>query len=142
MRKENKVAMMENYNIDIVIPWVDGNDMEWKQLRNEYLKQAGKIIDQASLNVRYRDWDNLQYIFRGIEKFMPWVNRIHFITCGHLPDWINLDHPKLNIVKHEDFIPNEYLPTFNSNAIEINICRIPDLAEHYINFNDDTLLSE
>lgn len=33
---------------------------------------------------RYRDWDNLQYWFRGVEKFAPWVRKIHFVTWGHL----------------------------------------------------------
>lgn len=123
--------------IDIVITWVDGSDPEWLREKEYYLIQAGRIEDAASLNCRYRDWDNIQYIFRGIEKFMPWVNKIHFVTWGHIPSWLNTKNPKLNIVRHQEFIPSEYLPTFNSNTIELNIWRIPGLAEQYVNFNDD-----
>lgn len=123
-------------DIDIVIPWVDGNDKKWQNERNRYLQEETGIKAEA-IEARYRDWDNVQYIFRGIEKFMPWVRMVHFVTWGHIPKWMNRDHPKLHVVTHDEFMPSEYLPTFNSNSIEVNIFRIPGLAEQYINFNDD-----
>lgn len=122
--------------IDIVLLWVDGNDPVWLA---EYEKYAPKVNGDKR-NVRFRDWDNLRFLFRGIEKYAPWVSKVHFVTCGHIPDWLNLNAPKLNFVKHSDFIPNEYLPTFNCNPIEMNIHRIKDLAEQFIYFNDDTFL--
>lgn len=122
--------------IDIVITWVNGNDEKWKNERNKYLqKETG--IKVEGIEDRYRDWNNIQYIFRGIEKFMPWIRMVHFVTWGHLPEWINVNHPKLHVVTHEEFIPVQYLPTFNSNTIELNVFRIPGLAEQFINFNDD-----
>ena len=62
------------------------------------------------------------------------------MTCGHVPGWLNLEAPKLHFVKHADFIPVEYLPTFNCNPIEMNIHRIKGLSDHFIYFNDDTFL--
>jgi cytosine/uracil/thiamine/allantoin permease len=35
--------------------------------------------------IRYRDWENLKYWFRGVETFAPWVNKVYFITYGHIP---------------------------------------------------------
>lgn len=122
--------------IDFVICWVDGNDPEWQQEKAKY--QPGIRTD--SRNIRYRDWDNLQYWFRGVEKFAPWVNKIHFVTWGHIPSWLNTNHPKINIVKHEDYIPNEYLPTFSARPIEVNLHRIEDLAEQFVYFNDDMFI--
>ena len=119
--------------IDIVIPWVDGSDPEWQKLRQQY---AGEE-DFGNNDQRFRDWDLLKYWFRGVEKNAPWVNRIHFITCGHLPAWLNTNHPKLHVVNHKDYIPEEYLPTFSSNPIELNIHRIDELSEKFIYFNDD-----
>ena len=75
-----------------------------------------------------------------VEKHAPWVNKIHLVTNGQIPQWLNTAHPKLNWVKHTDFIPSEYLPTFNSAAIELNLHRIPDLTEHFVLFNDDMFL--
>jgi len=41
------------------------------------------------------------------------------------------------IVNHKDFIPEEYLPIFNSNAIELNMHKIKELSENFVYFNDD-----
>lgn len=128
---------MEKY-VDVVIPWVDGNDPVWKKEKEEYDLTA-KSGEDNSEN-RYRDWDNLQYIFRGIEEFMPWVHKVYFITYGHLPKWLNKECPKLKIINHRDYIPKEYLPTFSSHTIELNIHRIKGLSDRFILFNDDTFV--
>ncbi len=122
-----------NEKIDFVLTWVDGDDPEWKKEKNKYSDATG---DEN----RYRDWGTLKYWFRGIEKYASWVNRIHFVTCGHLPNWLNVDHPKLNVVKHSDYIPKEYLPTFSSHPIELNFHRIADLTERFVYFNDDMFI--
>lgn len=124
-----------NSKIDMVLLWVDGNDKEWQMEKNKYDDKKGD-----SRIIRYRDCDNLQYLFRGIEKYAPWVNKIYFITWGHLPSWLDVNNEKLVIVKHEDFIPKEYLPTFNSNVIELNLHRIKSLSEQFILLNDDIFI--
>ena len=123
--------------IDFVLLWVDGSDPAWLEQKNQY---SPKKIDYSTGDNRFRDWDNLQYWFRGVEKYAPWVNNIYFITWGHLPKWLNIEHPKLRIIKHTDYIPEEYLPTFNSNTIEMNLHRITDLSETFVLFNDDMFL--
>lgn len=120
--------------IDFVIAWVDGNDPAWRAEKAKYRPEA------AGDAVRYRDWENLQYWFRGVEKFAPWVNKIHFVTWGHLPPWLDLSHPKLNIVNHKDYIPEQYLPVFSANPIELNLHRIKGLEEQFVFFNDDMFL--
>ena len=62
------------------------------------------------------------------------------IRCGHYPDWLNLDCPKLRFIKHEDYIPKKYLPTFNSHTIELNFNRIKELSERFVYFNDDMFI--
>lgn len=126
-----------HHPIDFVIPWVDGSDPVWQA---EKQRISGGEASGDGRDIRFRDWDLLRYWFRGIEKFAPWVNRIHFITWGHLPSWLNEAHPKLNIVRHEEYIPKEYLPTFSANTIEMNLHRLEGLAEHFVYFNDDMFL--
>ena len=123
--------------IDFVIPWVDGSDPSW---RTEKYKCMG-IDEPDAGDERYRDMGILKYWFRAVEAYAPWVNQIHFITWGHLPEWLNTACPKLHIVNHQDYIPREYLPTFSSHPIELNIHRIPGLSEHFVYFNDDMLLN-
>ena len=119
--------------IDFVITWVDDSDLEWRE-------EKAKFSGEDTRESKYRDWGLLKYWFRGVEKFAPWVNRVHFVTYGHIPEWLNTECPKLNIVKHDDFIPKEYLPTFSSHTIELNLHRIPGLMEHFSYFNDDSRL--
>ena len=127
-----------NEKIDFVIIWVDGNDKEWQKEKERY--SPDKNTD--SRNIRYRDWENLKYWFRGVEKFAPWVNKIYFVTWGHVPEWLDLNNKKLVIVNHKDFIPKKYLPTFNVNPIEMNFHRIKGLSEQFVYFNDDTFLTK
>ena len=130
--------MKEQEGIDFVITWVDGSDEAWKKEKAYYDPSVGTDDDEE----RYRDWELLKYWFRGVEQFAPWVRKIHFITWGHLPDWLDTEHPKLHIVRHEDYISGEYLPTFNSNVLEIHMHRIEGLSEHFVYFNDDFFLTK
>ena len=124
-------------NIDFVVLWVDGNDPAWLAERQKYAPQT--VLQDGGIN-RYRDWDLMRYWFRAVETFAPWVNKVFFVTWGHIPDFMNIHAPKLRIVKHEDFIPQQYLPTFNTRSIDLNLFRIPDLSESFVYFNDDMFL--
>lgn len=133
----------ENSKIDFVISWVDGNDSEWQKEKNIYEAEhsGSEMFDTwSNPSFRYRDWGTLRYWFRGVEQCAPWVNNIYFVTWGHMPPWLNLKHPKLKIVRHGDYIPEKYLPTFNSHTIEWNMHRIPELTEKFVYFNDDCFL--
>ena len=125
---------MSEYDIDLVVPWVDGSDPEWQAEKKVY-EQPYPVGDTDAC--RFRDWGLIEYLFRSIAMFLPWIRKIHFITCGHLPPFLNTAHPKLHIVNHRDFMPAETLPCFNSSALEMYIHRIPGLAERFIYINDD-----
>lgn len=132
--------------VDIVIPWVDGSDPEWR----DAFAKARKVLSGEAVvaigggentsEIRYRDWDTMRWFFRGVERFAPWVRKIHFVTWGHLPEWLDVSSPKLHIVRHGDYIPQEYLPTFASRPIELNAHRIEGLSEKFILWNDDMFL--
>lgn len=128
-------------NIDFVIIWVDGSDEQWIKEKIKYQINSAVPDEMVSDTAKcFRDWGILQYWFRGVEKFAPWVRKIHFVTWGHLPKWLNVNCDKLSIVNHKDFMPLESLPTFNSRALELNLHKIPDLAECFVYFNDDMFL--
>lgn len=56
----------------------------------------------------------------------------------HFPD----GYIPMQIVDHKVIFKGyeQYLPTFNSRAIEVVAWRIPELSEHYLYLNDDFLL--
>lgn len=124
------------YPIDIVYTWVNGNDPEWKALKDEYLKKDGAI------DSRFMDHEELRYSLRSVFKYASFFNHIYIVTMNQRPEWL-LDHPKISIVDHKDIFKNiDYLPTFNSHAIESNLHRIPNLSEYFLYFNDDVFLGD
>lgn len=123
-----------NDKVDAVVTWVDGNDVNWIKERNLY---SSRPLE----NKYFRDWGTIKYVLRGIDTFMPWIDKVHFVTWGHLPSWLNTKCAKLHVVTHSDFFANQSdLPVFNSNAIEANLHLIPGLSERFIYFNDDMLI--
>lgn len=123
-------------DIDFIITWVNMDDPEWQAKFSRYSNNKENSKNGVS-KARFRDNGFLKYWFRGVEKFAPWVRKIHFITDGQKPEWLDETNPKIHLVNHADFIPPEFLPTYNSVVIERYLNRIPDLAEHFVYFNDD-----
>ena len=116
--------------MDAVILYVDGSDPVWQ-------KQYRKALSLPMEPSRFRDWGTLPYLFRGIDKYMPFIENIFLVvsTESQVPSWI--DREKVKIVLHRDIIPEEYLPNFNSCVIETHIPYIKDLSEEFLYFNDD-----
>ncbi|MEN8553091.1 capsule biosynthesis protein CapG [Lactiplantibacillus plantarum] len=127
----------EEYPVDIVVTWVNDDDIQWKTKRDKLAaKKQIQLHDE-----RYRDFGTIKFFFRSIDKYCPWINKVFFITDHQVPDWLDVNNPKIKVIFHEDFIPGKYLPTFNSNVIELNLFRIKELSEHFVLFNDDTLVN-
>lgn len=116
--------------MDIVITYVDGNDPVWQQ---DYQKYTNVPMMQK----RFRDWGTLKYLLRGIEVNMPFIRNVYLVVShpSQVPSWVDIAN--LKIVLHSDIIPAEYLPTFNSNTIELHLHNIEGLDEEYLYFNDD-----
>ncbi|MGF2923970.1 stealth conserved region 3 domain-containing protein [Lactococcus garvieae] len=127
-----------NSEIDFVVTYLDGSDPAWLKEKAKYGGES--VEDSLNSDERFRNLDNFHYWFRAVERYAPWVNKIHLVTWGHVPEWLNINHPKLNIVNHKDYIPEENLPTFNSNVIELNLGNLEELSEQFVNFNDDMFL--
>lgn len=136
MGTNDSICGVSPADIDFAVTWVDMNDPAWKKVFAEY---AGKIDNSKNevSEARFRDYGFLKYWFRGVEKFAPWVRYVHFITCGQKPEWLNVNNPKLRLVSHEDYIPKQFLPCFNSSSLEMHLHKIPGLSERFVYFNDD-----
>ena len=90
---------------------------------------------------RFFDNDELKYSLRSLEKYMPWIRNVYLVTNGQIPHWLNMSHPKIRLVTHEQIFANKsHLPTFSSPAIESHLHRIKGLSKRFIYFNDDVIL--
>jgi hypothetical protein len=125
--------------LDVVYLWVDGNDPSHIKQRNQY--GGPSVARDAKARRRWADHDELRYSLRSLGMFAKWVRRVHVVTNGQVPPWLNLKNPRIQLVTHQQiFRWTEHLPTFNSIAIETHLHRIPGLAERFVYFNDDTFL--
>ena len=132
-----------NKEVDFVVTWVDGNDIEHIKLRNKYKLLEGIQINEESNNIcRFKDNGELKYLFRSIEQNAKFIRYIFFVTNGQIPKWLNVKHPKIKIITHEQIMPKDALPTFNSNAIEACIANISGLSDRFLYANDDCFIAK
>ena len=134
--------------VDFVISWVDGNDPAHKQKLASYKgghKNASR--DDVAGSTRFANIGEINYCVASIHRFARFARQIFIITDGQNP---NLEEflsqhfdniIPIRIVDHKDIFKGyeEYLPTFNSRAIEAMMWRIPGLSERFVYLNDDFL---
>jgi len=135
--------------IDIVITWVDGNDVQLKQKRQDYLSES--IASSASSSTRFASNDEIYFCIASVLKYMSNLGTIYIVTDQQKPRWIEefakqgiCSEDKIKIIDHtvifKDF--EEYLPTFNSLSINTLIWNIPELSERIMYFNDDIFITQ
>lgn len=140
-------TMLEDitFPIDAVYTWVDGADPNWiDSKRRLEAELAGRVYHpEANHDARFESRDELKYSLRSLEYFAPWFNKIYIVTAGQTPSWLNLEHPKITVISHEEIYDNpNHLPTFNSNSIISRLHHIPGLSEHFIYLNDDVMFGK
>ncbi|MDH6140768.1 hypothetical protein P3T35_002778 [Kitasatospora sp. GP30] len=129
------------FPVDAVITWVDDNDPAWRERRAERLAAMSARPATGDGAERFRNRDELRYCLRSIAMYAPWIRRVYLVTDGQCPDWLATEHPGVTVVAHRQlFADATILPVFNSHAIETQLHQIPDLAEHFLYFNDDMFL--
>ena len=128
-------------DVDLIIPMVFPQDPVWQA---EYQKYRGG--KDATQHVRFRSWGTEELLVRCCMKYMPWLRCIHILIAGEsqVQGWMKEaavvqqhTQPKVHIVFHKDFIPEDYLPCFSSPCFEMFLHKIPGLSECFIYGNDD-----
>ncbi|XP_011302956.1 N-acetylglucosamine-1-phosphotransferase subunits alpha/beta [Fopius arisanus] len=129
--------LCQHVPIDVVYTWVNGSDPKFI----DNLKKYVPVSNVNSAASRFNDKDELRYSLRSLEMYAPWVRHVYIVTNGQIPNWLDMDNPRMTLVTHNDIFPNKsHLPTFSSPAIESHIHKIPGLSDKFLYFNDDVLL--
>ncbi len=130
-----------NQKIDLVYLWCNLDDPNFKSKKENFLKN--QIIDKTANNpCRFTDNGELKYSLRSVELYAPWVNKIYIITDNQIPNWLNLNHPKIKIINQNEILPQSAIPSFNSISIEHSIKNIKELQEHFLYANDDMFFND
>ena len=131
---------MRNEKIDMIIPYVNNNDLVWRKNYVDFCSKnrlQEKIVEM--LGTRYGGITFIYDQLKLVNKNMPWINTIYLL----LSNKEQIDHKRLpsnvKVVYHNEFIPGQFLPTFNSTTIEMFLWNIKGLSEKFIYANDDML---
>lgn len=135
---------IKNFNylkrMSIVYTWVNGSLPCYQESR----KAVGG--EKSIGGSRDREFGELMYSIRSMQKFMPWhVGNIYIVTPGHIPNWISLNNPRIKVINQDDLFPDyakEFLPSFNTHVIEQFLYRIPGLSDIFMQINDDYLFTQ
>jgi len=137
-----------DFPIDAVFTWVDGADPEWDARRRAHMAADGRWADlgedhDAVSAARFVSRDEIYYSVANVRRHLPWIRDVYIVTAGQRHQGIAADFPDVRFIDHADIFPNQgVLPVFNSRAIESCVHRIPGLAEHFIYFNDDVMVTK
>lgn len=130
-----------DFPVDVVFTWVNDKDPRWQEKynaeKNIGVEHHGQYATDAA---RFSNHNELYFSVQSVIKFLPWIRNIYIITDDQQPGWIN-EFPSVKVVDHREIIDPEFLPTFNSHVIEAHLHKIPELAEHFIYFNDDVFVA-
>ncbi|CAK4656253.1 hypothetical protein LEN26_001858 [Aphanomyces euteiches] len=125
--------------MSIVYTWVNGSLPCYRETRQSF--GGPKTVGGS----RDREIGELMYSIRSLEKFMPWhEGNIYIVTPGHIPHWLNMSHPRIQVIHQDDIFPasaKEFLPTFNTNVLEQFLYRIPGLSDIFMQINDDYIFT-
>lgn len=113
--------------MDAVITYVNMSDPVW-------VDQYKSVFNNEPNALRFKGLGTLQLQVDLIRKYMCWIDRIFVVvsTRSQVSDLHGV-----TVVTHDQIIPQEYLPTFNSCTIELFLHKIPGLSDYFIYFNDD-----
>lgn len=139
-----------SFEIDAVVTYVDAGDPNWQKKKQQYLEATDsyRIDNPERWNDRRSDnaVEEIEICLLSILKNMPYIRTIHLVTQRPQQPACLLQNVllqkavndnKIQLCFHDQFIPEEHLPTFSSNTIEYFLYMIPNLKEHFVYFNDD-----
>jgi hypothetical protein len=146
---------------------VNGSETEFKEIRYQYEltsplnDRAGKWISRHSVN-RYRDWDELRFSFRSLDRFAKtFINKIQLLVNSvpdarnndtltlrrQRPNWLRTDDSarrSVEVLGQEDFFDETEqacLPSFDSLSLETQIYNTPSNVDRLVALSDDMFLS-
>ena len=121
--------------IDYVIPMVFDRDVKWQ---DSFLRKFWRdYVRQDILTGRWCSMGTEELLVKCIRTFLPFVDTIYILLARESQKQPWMDADGIRVVYHKDFIPNQFLPTFNSRTIEMFLGKIPELSEHFIYGHDD-----
>ena len=103
-----KIETINNeFVIDAVITWVDGNDNNHQQKMNKYLDDS-KNINSKNFRTRFDQVNEIEFAVKSIIKFAPYIKNIFIVTDNQTPTFLENynkqkvdSQPTITLVDHK-----------------------------------------
>ena len=128
--------------IDAVYLWVDDQDEKWRAKRAQFRPTSETTVATAA--ARFRQFDELLYSIALLAKNAPFISTVFIVVDDQKPELSRIADQlpfEVRVVNHSEFMPEEFLPTFNSRSITANLHRIEGLSERFLYCNDDVFVA-
>lgn len=130
--------------MDIVIPYVSSEDPEWMEIfcKEKYPHirnpKVLKLMFRPFLR-RFSSHGLFKYWWRALDTNYRSLGKVHLLLMqpSQFPSFLNKDDPRIVVHYHDEFIPKQYRPCFNSSTIELCAIKELDLKGNFILANDD-----
>lgn len=134
---------LDKLEIDVVYLWVDSSDPKWRAKFDQY---AHKKRDGHSFNeARFQSSGELCSSINQLAKNADWIRKVFIVTDNQVPDCVQIERNDLpfeiQLVFHQNLIPEEKLPLFNTQSILAHVADIDDLSENFLFMNDDFFIA-
>jgi len=137
--------MADTNEIDIVLPYVDSSVREWQDTflaakHKKFVTERARGLFLKLFSNRYASYGMFRYWWRGYEKFGP-PGKVHLLlqAPSQAPEWLDKNNPRIVIHYHDEFMPKNILPNYNSSCIELCFLNkhAKDLTPFFLMMNDD-----
>ena len=137
-------TVQKDQPIDAVYTWFDPSDNEWAKLRDLHTH----ILDnELSGQARFSNIGEIYTSINNLVKNMDFLQFIYIVSAGQNERFraellTDVARKKIRFISHKEIcFPDVALPTFNSDAIESCLHKIPDLSSTFVYMNDDCFLA-
>lgn len=105
--RKDKTNETYDFQIDIVISWVNESNSKWISDYNAYSKKVKKKFYTCFDNII--EFDQLRYSLRTIDKYFECYRKIFLVVpdSDHKPKWLN-NNPKIEVINHSTIYSNYF----------------------------------
>lgn len=131
-------------SIEVVYTWVNVTDTKWQNVSRSY---GCEVESSLSGSGDADPFNALKFSMRSVAANFPYVSKFVIVTeRDQAPTWLNRDDPMVQVVFHDEFMPPESAPVFNSNPTEYLLYRLKEKRfiknDCFLYLNDDFLINK
>lgn len=132
------------HSIEAVYTWVNVTDVKWQNVCASF----GCDVSFHQGSVGDADpFEALKYSMRSMVAHFPYVSKYLIVTeRDQVPAWLDLSDPMVSVVFHDEFMPPEAAPVFNSNPTEYLLYRLKEKGfikgNCFVYMNDDFIINK